>query len=50
MLNTYGTGYSNPYLGSSNFCYSDIGNNMFSAKSSFGLTSSNIQQIYTVNT
>jgi hypothetical protein len=52
MLNTYGPGYSNPYLGSSSssFYYGDIGNGMFSSKSSLGIPSSNIQQLYTVNT
>lgn len=52
MMNTYGVGYSNPYLGSSNYysSYGDLGTGILSSKSSLGLTTPSIQQIYTVNT
>lgn len=52
MMNTYGVGYSNSYLGSSSYypSYGDIGTGILSSKTHLGLSNPNVQQIYTVNT
>jgi hypothetical protein len=51
MMNSYGVGYSNPYLGSSYYSgYGDIGSGILSSKTHLGLSNTNVQQIYTVNT